>query len=130
MLANSRITTVLPVVDVQRARRFYEEQLGLQGAEERPLGAVAYHLRGDSTLELSPRAEPARNPYTALSFEVDDLEGEVRDLERRGVRFEDYDEPGLRTVGHVAQLGSDRAAWFKDPDGNILCVHQGSSAVQ
>ncbi len=129
MLAESRITTVLPVVNVERARKFYEEQLGLRGAEERPMGAVAYHLRGDAVIELSPRPEPTKNVYTALSFEVDDVAREVRELEGRGVRFEDYDEPGLRTVDHVATLGPEKAAWFKDPDGNVLCVHQGSGSV-
>lgn len=129
MLADSRITTVLPVVNVERARRFYEDQLGLRGAEERPMGGLAYHLRGESILELSPRAEPTKNTYTALSFEVDDVVREVRDLEGRGVRFEDYDQPDLKTVDHVASFGSEKAAWFKDPEGNILCVHQGTASV-
>ena len=129
MLANSRITTVLPVVNVERARRFYEEKLGLQDAEERPMGAVAYHLRGDSVIELSPRPEPTKNTYTALSFEVDDVEREVRDLEGRGVRFEDSAEPDFKTENHIARVGPEKAAWFKDTEGNILCVHQGSGAV-
>jgi catechol 2,3-dioxygenase-like lactoylglutathione lyase family enzyme len=129
MLSQSRITTVLPVVDVDRARHFYEEKLGLSGGESRPYGGVAYRFRGESFVELSPRPEPAHNPYTAVSFEVDDVEREVADLEHRGVRFEDYDEPDLKTEKHIARFGTERAAWFKDTEGNILCVHEGSKAV-
>lgn len=129
MLANSRITTVLPVVNLGRARRFYEEQLGLRGAEERPSGGVAYRLRGEGIIELSPREAPTKNEYTALSFEVDDVEREVRDLEGRGVRFEDYDQQDLKTVDHVATWGAEKAAWFKDPEGNILCIHSGSTST-
>jgi catechol 2,3-dioxygenase-like lactoylglutathione lyase family enzyme len=129
MLTHSRVTTVLPVVNVDRARRFYEEKLGLQGGEPRPYGGIAYHLSGDSTIELSPRNEPTKNEYTAASFEVEDVEREVQDLEGRGVRFEDYDVEDLKTVNHVARLGEEKAAWFKDPEGNILCIHEGSSAT-
>ena len=128
MLTQSRVTTVLPVVDVDRARRFYEEKLGLQGGEPRPYGGFAYHLGGESTIELSPRNEPTKNQYTAMSFEVENVEHEVQDLEGRGVRFEDYDEPDLKTVNHVARYGPEKVAWFKDTEGNILCIHEGSTA--
>lgn len=59
-----------------------------------------------------------------MSFEVADVEGELKALEDHGVTFEDYDVPGLTTVDHIAVMGSDKAAWFKDPDGNVLCLHQ------
>jgi catechol 2,3-dioxygenase-like lactoylglutathione lyase family enzyme len=129
MLTRSRVTTVLPVVNVDRARRFYEEKLGMKDAEPRPYGGVAYHLLGDSTIELSPRDEPTRNQYTAASFEVEDVEVEVQNLEGRGVRFEDYDTADLKTFNHVARFGDEKAAWFKDTEGNILCIHGGSSAT-
>jgi hypothetical protein len=58
-----------------------------------------------------------------MSFEVDDLAAEIGDLEQRGVVFEDYDLPNLKTVDHVAVMGAEQAAWFKDPDGNVLCLH-------
>lgn len=130
MLAQSSVTTVLPVVNVDRARRFYEEKLGMQGGEPRPQGGIAYRLRGDSTIELSPRDEPTHNQYTALSFEVEDVEREIRDLEGHGVQFEDYDLAELKTVGHVARFGTEKAAWFKDTEGNILCIHEGSPTRQ
>ena len=127
MLGHSNVTTILPVVNVDRARRFYEEKLGFSQGESTGDGGVLYRT-GDGSFELSPRKEPTRNPYTAMSFEVRDVVGEVRELETRGVAFEDYDLPDLKTVDHVCVLGSDKAAWFKDPEGNILCVHEGSSS--
>jgi catechol 2,3-dioxygenase-like lactoylglutathione lyase family enzyme len=129
MLTHSRITTIVPVVDVTRARRFYETQLGLPSGEARPDGGVRYQVEGTELL-LSPRKEPANNPYTTVSFEVTDVAREVRDLEGRGVRFEDYDLPDLKTVGHVCVLGDEKAAWFKDPDGNVLCVHEDTSRAR
>ncbi len=123
MLTRSPVTTILPVVDVARARRFYEETLGLEPIGPKPDGTFACRAAG-GVLALSPRPQPANNPYTALSFEVDDVATEVKELTRRGVVFEEYDLPGLKTVDKVCVLGSERAAWFKDPDGNILCIHE------
>jgi catechol 2,3-dioxygenase-like lactoylglutathione lyase family enzyme len=122
MLAGTRVVTVLPVTDVARARGFYEGRLGLGPGRMTPAGEVLYES-GGSTLELSPRAQPTRAEHTVASFEVPDVPREVQDLEKRGVRFEDYDLPGLRTVDHVAQRAGARAAWFKDTEGNILCIH-------
>jgi catechol 2,3-dioxygenase-like lactoylglutathione lyase family enzyme len=122
MLSSAQVTTMLPAADVERARRFYEEKLGLRSAERRPNGEVVFRC-GGTTFALYPRGEPSHADHTALSFEVDDVEREVRDLSSRGVRFEDYDLPNLKTVDHVCVLGGDKAAWFKDTEGNILCIH-------
>ena len=75
-------------------------------------------------LVLLPRPDSTPSESTAMSFEVDDVSGEVRALEQRGIEFEEYDMPDLTTVDHMATMGNDKAAWFKDPDGNVLCVHQ------
>jgi hypothetical protein len=83
-----------------------------------------YALPGGATLVLLPRPDSTPSGSTAMSFEVTDVVQEVRELEQRGVGFEDYDLPDLKTVDHVCVLGSDKAAWFKDPDGNVLCVHE------
>ena len=123
MLTRSRITTIMPVVDLDRAREFYERRLGLKPIGMKSDGAFEYEASG-GVIALSPRAEPSRNPYTALSFEVSDVAAEVKELTRNGVAFEDYDLPGLKTVNKVCVLGSERGAWFKDPDGNILWIHQ------
>ncbi len=123
MLNQSPVTTILPVVDPDRARRFYEEVLGLEEERRLPDGSVVLRA-GGSALELSRRARAAPSPYTVASFEVRDISREISDLEARGVRFEDYDLPDLKTDRHVCVLGSEKAAWFKDPDGNILCLHE------
>jgi catechol 2,3-dioxygenase-like lactoylglutathione lyase family enzyme len=123
MLNQSPVTTILPVVEPDRARRFYQEVLGLDEDRRLPDGSTVLRA-GGSTLELSRRATAAPSPYTVASFEVSDLSREVRDLEARGVRFEDYDLPDIKTEGHICVLGSEKAAWFKDPDGNILCLHE------
>ncbi|MFP5314031.1 MAG: VOC family protein, partial [Actinomycetes bacterium] len=73
-------------------------------------------------LMLKPEGSPSGN--TELSFEVEDIAAELRALESNGVKFEDYDLPGLKTVNHVAESDGQKAAWFTDTEGNILCLHQ------
>ncbi|WP_434781158.1 VOC family protein, partial [Amycolatopsis kentuckyensis] len=68
--------------------------------------------------------EGAQSENTALSFEVGDLPAEVKTLENRGVQFQDFEMEGLKTVDHIAQLGNERAAWFTDSEGNVLCLHE------
>ncbi|WP_298231908.1 VOC family protein [uncultured Azohydromonas sp.] len=114
---------MLPVKDMQRARRFYEEQLGLEAQGLRPDGKFIYRC-GGTALALFPKAEGTKAEHTALSFRVADIAQAVAELQQRGVRFADYDLPGFKTVDHVCVLGSEKAAWFEDPEGNILCLHQ------
>jgi catechol 2,3-dioxygenase-like lactoylglutathione lyase family enzyme len=123
MLTQSRATAMLPVVDMPRARAFYEGTLGLPAPKVRPNGEARYDASGLS-FALYPRTTPTRADHTALSFEVRDLAAEKRSLEAHGVRFEEYDLPGLKTTNGVCVLGAERAAWFRDPEGNILCLHQ------
>lgn len=123
MLGNSPITTMLPVIDLDRARRFYEGRLGLHPMGSAPDGKFLYAC-GGATLALFPKPEGTRAEHTAVSFRVSDIEGEIADLESRGVVFEDYDFPELKTERHVCVLGSEKAAWFKDTEGNVLCIHQ------
>ena len=123
MLTDAKITTMLPVADVERARRFYADRLGLReiavagdGTHIFEAGAGAIGLR---------QAEPgSQSEQTALSFMVADLEKEIEELTSRGVMFADYDLPDLKTVDHIAKFGDEKAAWFTDTEGNILCVHQ------
>jgi catechol 2,3-dioxygenase-like lactoylglutathione lyase family enzyme len=123
MLANASVTTMLPVKDLDRARRFYEEGLGLEPSGMRPDGKFTYDCAG-TTLALFPKEGGTKADHTAISFRVPDISAAIADLKRRGVKFEDYDFPGLKTVGHVCVLGSEKAAWFLDTEGNILCLHE------
>ncbi|QDW66689.1 VOC family protein [Luteimonas granuli] len=123
MLANAPVTTMLPVIDMDRARTFYEQRLGLTPGGFRPDGKFIYDA-GGSTLALFPKPEGTKAEHTAISFRVADIAASIADLEKTGVVFEDYDLPGFRTVDHVCVLGSEKAAWFKDTEGNMLCIHE------
>lgn len=124
MLTNRPIATILPVLDIDRARCFYVETLGLRptGESSGPEEVTLEGARG-SRITLDLRDKPTKAEHTAVTFDVDDVKREVRELEERGVRFEDYDLPGLHTEAHIARVGGLEAAWFKDPDGNILSIH-------
>jgi predicted enzyme related to lactoylglutathione lyase len=121
--ALSEVTCILPVKDMTRARRFYEEGLGLSAGAAKPDGKFAYRV-GATEIALFPRAEGTKATHTALSFRVADIAAAIRSLKDRGVAFADYDLPGLKTVEHVCVLGAEKAAWFNDPEGNILCLHE------
>ena len=123
MLADTPLTTILPVVDLARARAFYEQKLGLTRGRAKPDGKYEYPI-GNGALALFQRGSPTKADHTAVSFAVRDIVAAIRELESRGVVFHDYDLPGLKTVNHVCVLGSERAAWFSDPEGNILCLHE------
>jgi catechol 2,3-dioxygenase-like lactoylglutathione lyase family enzyme len=123
MLAKSKLTTILPVADLERARRFYQESLGLEPLGQGGDGKLLFGCQGGIIgLIHKPQPDPAK--HTAASFEVDDIARAVAALTERGVAFEDYDYPGLKTVNKVCVLGAEKAAWFLDPDGNILCLHE------
>lgn len=123
MLANATVTTMLPVIDMGRAREFYEKRLGLVPGGLHPDGKFVYRV-GGSTLALFPKPEGTKAEHTAISFQVADIAAEIQSLERLGVVFEDYDFPDFKTVEHVCVLGAEKAAWFKDPEGNFLCLHE------
>ena len=123
MLTISVVTTMLPVIDMERARAFYEGKLGLRPAGLKPDGKFVYVV-GGSELALFPKPEGTKADHTAVSFKVSDIRASIADLKSAGVVFEDYDFPGLKTVDHVCVLGAEKAAWFKDPEGNYLCIHE------
>jgi catechol 2,3-dioxygenase-like lactoylglutathione lyase family enzyme len=116
-------TCILPVKDMTRARAFYEDRLGLEIVGGKPDGKFVYRC-GGTEIALFPKPEGTQAQHTALSFRVDHIDDAVGVLKARGVTFADYDLPGLKTVGHVCVLGSEKAAWFEDTEGNILCLHE------
>ncbi len=123
MLSGTQVTCMLPVKDLARARRFYEEKLQLEAVGAKPDGKFVYRC-GGTEVALFPKPEGTRAEHTALSFRVADIQSEIAQLKLRGVVFDDYDLPGFKTVEHVCVLGSEKAAWFHDPEGNILCLHE------
>jgi predicted enzyme related to lactoylglutathione lyase len=123
-LARAAVTTILPVRDLGRARRFYEDALGLAAEGSRPDGQFMMRAGDGSRLALFPKPEGTKAEHTALSFGVDDIAAAIRGLQGRGVAFHDYDLPGFRTVDHVCTIPGLKCAWFSDPEGNVLCLHQ------
>ncbi|MEW1806624.1 VOC family protein [Pseudarthrobacter sp. NPDC080039] len=117
-------TTILPVDDAARARSFYTEKLGLPHRGKTDDGSELLGADGGPMLQLVPVSDGRHSEHTALSFEVTDIEDTVRDLEARGVMFQDYDLPTLKTENHVCTTESEKSAWFMDTEHNILCVHQ------
>ena len=116
-------TCILPVKDMPRARAFYGDRLGLEVVGGKPDGKFVYRC-GGTKIALFPKPEGTKARHTALSFRVDRIDEAVAALKARGVAFADYDLPGLKTVEHVCVLGAEKAAWFEDTEGNILCLHE------
>ena len=123
MLSDSSVTTMLPVKDMARARAFYEGCLGLKPGDLKADGKFVYMVAG-TALALFPKPEGTKADHTAISFRVPDIAASIEKLKSAGVVFEDYDFPGLKTVNHVCVLGAEKAAWFKDTEGNYLCIHE------
>ena len=123
MLSQAPITCILPVKDLSRARRFYEEQLALEPRGLQPDGRFIYRC-GGAEIALLPKRGGTKADHTALSFKVDSITAAIGTLKERGVKFADYDFPGFKTVDHIAMVGTDKAAWFEDTEGNTLCIHE------
>lgn len=120
-LRRAGLIATIPVADLERARAFYEDQLGFEHVATSEAGVL---LRaGEGRILLYHSAAPAPT-HTLAGFEVDDLEPIMASLKARGVRFEDYDFPGLTTVDQIAWIGPERAAWFRDSEGNILSLSE------
>lgn len=122
-LTPSSVAVMLPISDPAAAEDFYT-RLGLPYAGTNSEQSLLFDLGPGTQLVLLPRPDQDPSPSTALSFEVADIETAIADLKGRGIAFEDYDLPDFRTVDHVCVLASEKAAWFKDPHGNVLCLHQ------
>jgi predicted enzyme related to lactoylglutathione lyase len=121
-LSTAPLSAVLPATDITRAAHFYEHVLGLH-TEPAPLGGYVFVHGGSGTRVLVYETAAPHGEATAASFLVDDIESTVRELRGRGVVFEEYDMPGLRTVNGIADIGPmGRAAWFKDSEGNTLSI--------
>jgi catechol-2,3-dioxygenase len=124
ILTQAPLTTILPVKDMARARTYYEHTLGLTAVGAKADGKFVLRCGQGALLALIPKTEGTTAEHTAVSWEVADVGAAVAELKARGVKFNDYDFPGFKTVGHVCVLGSEKAAWFDDPEGNILCIHE------
>ena len=131
MLASSSVATRLPAQDLDRARAFYAEKLGLAPLEERP-GGLLYRCAGGEFVLFDSAGAPS-GTHTQMAWQVDDIDAVVAELKGRGVVFEEYDLPGLTTVDGIVEIfgnypskggRGERGAWFRDSEGNLLAIGQ------
>ena len=124
MLGKADATPMIAVKDLDRARKFYEDTLGLTAKEE--MGGEVLTVQSGSTPITVYKSEFAgTNKATTLTFSVDDIDKEVSELKDQGIFFEHYDMPGMEQKGDVYVAEGVKTAWFKDPDGNILSLFEG-----
>jgi predicted enzyme related to lactoylglutathione lyase len=123
MLQKSPMYAYLPAKEVERARRFYEGKLGFKAKEE-TAGGVVYEFAKGTACFLYPTPGAGSSRASQAFWQVDDIEREVAELKKRGVKFEEYDMPGMKGENSIYTGGGAKAAWFKDSEGNILAVIQ------
>jgi catechol-2,3-dioxygenase len=125
MVANDRISAVLCSTDLERSRAFYEQTVGLTLSPETIKNHLLFEAGSGTTILIYGRPAATKADHTQVRFWTDDIAADVKDLASRGVEFEEYDFPTLKTVDHVATTpGIGKSAWFKDPDGNIIAIFQ------
>ncbi len=121
MLGRADATPMIAVKDIDRAKQFYADKLGLEPFQE--MGGEFFMLKsGDTTVNVYKSEFAGTNKATALTFDVDDIDAEVRELKDKGITFEHYDVQGLKAEGDIYSGEGMKTAWFKDPDGNILSL--------
>jgi catechol 2,3-dioxygenase-like lactoylglutathione lyase family enzyme len=131
LLAQGAVASRLPVRDLDRARRWYAEKLGLEPSEERP-GGLLYEMAGGGAFALFTSAGAASGEHTQMGWFVDDIDAVVAELRERGVEFEQYDMPGVEVIDGIASIpgnypskgSGERAVWFHDCDGNLVGIGQ------
>jgi catechol 2,3-dioxygenase-like lactoylglutathione lyase family enzyme len=121
MLNNLPVNAVLPAKDLARARTFYSEKLGLEPAEENA-GGLMYRMQDGSSFLLYETDNAGSAKNTSMCWTAKDFDSEMAELRARGITFEDYDFPGLKTENGVATMENEKSAWFLDSEGNILCL--------
>jgi len=122
MLRNALIRAYIPASNITRARKFYEETVGLQPKEEYA-GGVIYECGGAGVF-MYPTPNAGTSKASQAFWQVNDVEAEVVELKARGVKFEEYDMPGVTMRNSIVTAGGAKTAWFKDTEGNILAVSQ------
>jgi predicted enzyme related to lactoylglutathione lyase len=125
MLNDSRVDANIPASDLARARDFYADKLGLSPTRELGGEVLMYRTSGGTAFQVYRTDYAGQAGHTIAQWHVDDIESEVHDLKAKGVTFEVYDMPGVTWDGEIAAMeGLGRAAWFKDSEGNIMCIDQ------
>lgn len=123
MLQDSPFFAYIPARNVARARKFYEEKLGLKAKAEQA-GGVIYEFAKGTSCFLYPTPNAGTSKASQAFWQVQDVDREIAELKARGVVFEDYDMPGEKSSSGAVTAGGAKAAWFKDSEGNILAIVQ------
>jgi predicted enzyme related to lactoylglutathione lyase len=122
MLSNKPLCPTLPVVDLKRAMKFYEEKVGLNPSKKSADDFALYDT-GKSQMYLYKR-EKTKAEHTAFTFIVEDIGKEVEELKQKGIEFMELDMPGIKTENGIADMGEAKSAWFYDSEGNIVAISQ------
>jgi catechol 2,3-dioxygenase-like lactoylglutathione lyase family enzyme len=127
MLTNAVVRPTIPVTNLERAKSFYQAKLGLKPIDtdtsSSTPGSALLDCGNGTSIELYQRGA-SKADHTLATFDVSNIETEVGNLRQKGVVFEEYDMPGLKTENGIATQGHIKCAWFKDSEGNVLCIHQ------
>jgi predicted enzyme related to lactoylglutathione lyase len=123
LLERALVESTIPAQDLDRARAYYAEKLGLTASSEGRIG-LRYRLADGTRFRLFRSGGRASGAHTQMALMVEDLVATVRELRSRGVQFEEYDGPTLKTTDGIADLGYAKAAWFRDSEGNLIGVSQ------
>lgn len=131
MLGDAIVSATIPAVDFKRARNFYEQKLGFKAVAEDPSPGVMYRSGRNSLFYLYYQKNFAKCDHTALSFLVDNIEAEVNDLRKMGIKFEEYNIPEMeiKTANSVASFSGMKVAWFKDTESNIIAIAELSKSA-
>jgi predicted enzyme related to lactoylglutathione lyase len=122
-MMKARAAAMLPAQDLERAKAFYRDKLGLTPTQERdPMGGLLYELSGGTGFAVFLSGGKASGTHTQMALEVQDLDAAVKDLRARGLKFEEYDSPGLKTKDGIAEIAGTKVAWFKDSEGNLVAI--------
>jgi predicted enzyme related to lactoylglutathione lyase len=124
MLTDSKVWATIPVTDIERAKKFYTETLGLKlKMEAKEMGVAIFSAGGGTEMQLYVRP-PSKADHTLATFEVAGIDSEVKTLKDKGVKFEEFEMGGMKMLNSVMKVMGERAAWFRDSEGNILCLHE------
>ena len=123
MLKQVRAAAMLPAQDLERAKAFYRDKVGLTPTQERdPMGGLLFELSDGTGFAVFQSSGKPSGTHTQMALEVPDLDAAVKDLRARGLKFEEYDSPGLKTIDGIADIAGTKVAWFKDSEGNLIAI--------
>ncbi len=123
MLKQVRAAAMLPAQDLERAKAFYRDKVGLTPTQERdPMGGLLFELSDGTGFAVFQSTGKPSGTHTQMALEVPDLDAAVKDLRARGLKFEEYDSPGLKTIDGIADIAGTKVAWFKDSEGNLVAI--------